>query len=213
MKIVSPSVRLEHGLAPMGDEALQILEKIGRTSYKSEDTITEDSAREFVKLIILKGHLSILEHLSYTLRFICDRGISHEIVRHRIGAYTQESTRFCDYSRGRFESEITVINPGLSGAAGDVWFDQCAASEDAYLRLTKDFRHHPQTARSILPTCLKTEIVVTYNLRQWRHFFEMRCSSAAHPQIKMLAGEALVLLNGIIPIVFEDQYKEYVVGN
>ena len=109
MKIIEPYIELEDKID--GQAILKKIEKIGRVCYKSENNITEDSAERFIKNIIKNGHESVLEHVSISVRVICDRGVSHEIVRHRIGSYSQESTRYCNYSNDKFGNELTFIKP------------------------------------------------------------------------------------------------------
>ena len=193
MKIIEPSVEF---VTPMsiipGIVIMKRIEEIGRVCYKSEDKITEDSYKKFLGNIIKRGHESVLEHCSVTMKFICDRGVTHEIVRHRIGSYSQESTRYCNYSNDKFGNEITVIKPCFFEEGSDkykLWYLGCMDAENAYFRLL-EAGASPQEARSVLPNSLKTEIVVTYNIREWRHFFKLRCSKAAHPQMREVAKMA-----------------------
>lgn len=196
---------------------LKSIEKIGRTCYKSEDRITEDSYKKFVANLLKRGHLSVIEHVSLTAHIICDRGVTHEIVRHRIGSYSQESTRYCNYSAGKYESSITVIDPvvafGWNPANNDedrnkylTWRQSCARAETAYMDMIRAGAS-PQEARAVLPNSLKTEIWVTYNLREWRHFFELRCAPAAHPQMQEVAKLLLVSAYKCVPIIFDDIYE------
>ena len=209
MKIIEPSVELIN--PPSYDVALNTVEIAGRTCYQSEDKMTDDSAEGFIRRIIQRGHESVLEHVSLTARFICDRGVSHEIVRHRIGAYSQESTRYCNYSKGEFGSEITVIKPsflsnyatGYLGDAEDQWYDSCLNAEYSYFRLL-EIGATPQEARAVLPNSLKTSLVVTYNIREWRHFLRLRCDPAAHPQMRQVANMARDLLTAWGPVFFGD---------
>ena len=187
MRIVKPSFHIEE---VDGMELLKKIEKAGRTCYKSEDRITDDSALTFVKTICKSGHESVLEHEKVTVRIICDRGVSHEIVRHRIAAYSQESTRYCNYSNSKFGNEITVIEPLFfkdNPERYELWKTAMEQAEATYFSLLK-IGASPQEARSVLPNSLKTEIVVTYNLREWKHFFKLRTSPAAHPQMREVAG-------------------------
>lgn len=204
MKIIDPSVEL---INPVPYEtALNTIEVAGRTCYQSEDKMTDDSAEAFIRRIIKRGHESVLEHVSITTRFICDRGVSHEIVRHRIGAYSQESTRYCNYSGDKFGNEITVIRPcffGDGSAEEDVWYDTCKAAEYGYFRML-ELGATPQEARSVLPNSLKTSIIVTYNIREWRHFFRLRCDPASHPQMRQVANMARELMASKYPVFFED---------
>lgn len=185
---------------------LKSIERYGRTCYKSEDKITESSAADFVKKIIELGHESVLEHEKVSVRIICDRGVTHEIVRHRIGSYSQESTRYCNYSTDSFGNQITCILPSFwkdDQSKLDIWISAMEFAEKSYFMLL-DAGATPQEARSVLPNSLKTEIVVTYNLREWRHFFKLRTSKAAHPQMREVALELLEKFKSLIPVVFYD---------
>ena len=204
MKVIAPYVEPMHPID--GAVILSRIEAAGRVCYKSESKITDDSAAAFVRRIIRSGHEAVLEHCNISLKFVCDRGVSHEIVRHRMASYCQESTRYCNYSKGDFGGEITVIKPcylDRETAAYSVWLTACAAAEVAYFKLL-DWGNTPQEARAVLPNSLKTEVVMTANLREWRHFFRLRCSHAAHPQMREVATQALALLHGLVPIVFDD---------
>ena len=204
MKIIEPSVEL---INPVPYEvALNTIEIAGRTCYQSEDKMTEDSAEDFIHRIIQRGHESVLEHVSVTARFVCDRGVSHEIVRHRIGAYSQESTRYCNYSGDKFGSEITVVRPIFeknTAVSEFYWRAAMRKAEDTYFGLLEEGAT-PQEARSVLPNSLKTTIIVTYDLREWRHFLRLRCDSAAHPQMQQVAKMARDLLSARYPVFFED---------
>ena len=211
MKIIEPSVEL---INPIPYElALNTVEIAGRTCYQSEDKITDGSAEALIRRIIKSGHESVLEHVSVTARFICDRGVSHEIVRHRIGAYSQESTRYCNYSNGKFGGEITVIKPcffkgtfpvhGGDKDKEDHWYVACLSSECEYFRMLEEGAT-PQEARSVLPNSLKTALIVTYDLREWRHFIRLRCAPDAHPQMQQVAKMAQKLLTERYPVFFED---------
>lgn len=204
MKIIEPSVEL---INPIPYEAaLNTLEIAGRTCYQSEDKMTDDSAEAFIRRIIQRGHESVLEHVSITARFICDRGVSHEIVRHRIGAYSQESTRYCNYSGEKFGSEITVIRPEFWKSYSVKflnWWAACQTAETNYFKLLRNGAT-PQEARSVLPNSLKTTIIVTYNIREWRHFLRLRCAPDAHPQMRQVAKMARELLKAWGPVFFED---------
>lgn len=204
MKIIKPRVEF---ITPInGDVILKRLEQCGRVCYKSEGRITENSAPMFVAGIIKRGHEAVLEHCSFTVKFICDRGVSHEIVRHRMASYCQESTRYCNYSKGDFGNEITVIEPCyLHGGtpAYETWKATCEVVEQAYFDLL-DQGLSPQEARAVLPNSLKTEVVMTANIREWRHFLKLRCSKAAHPQMREVATQLLKELQEKIPVLFDD---------
>ena len=204
MKEVDFSVTIEDQIDGIG--MLKKIEKAGRTCYKSEDKLSELSYNEFILAIIRMGHESVFEHEKITVRIICDRGISHEIVRHRIGSYSQESTRYCNYSNSKFSKEITCIKPSFwkdSEENMQIWRQSMIDSEKAYFLLIESGAT-PQEARSVLPNSLKTEIVVTYNLREWRHFLILRTSEKAHPQMRELALEICKQFRELIPVIFDD---------
>lgn len=200
MKIISPDFAFVDSIN--GNAILKKLEAAGRTCYKSENKMTEDSAANFVRNLIKRGHESVLEHVSITVRIITDRGISHEIVRHRLASYSQESTRYCNYKDKEIEFVLPYdIDPETK--IFDYWKLSCQASEADYKVLIAE-GVAPQTARSVLPNCLKTELVMTCNLREWRHFFKMRCAPGAHPDMKYLATIMLHDFQEKIPVVFDD---------
>lgn len=213
MKIIKPDVEF---ITPIdGATILKRLEQCGRVCYKSEAKITDTSAPAFVAGIIKRGHEAVLEHCSFTVKFICDRGVSHEIVRHRLAAYCQESTRYCNYSKDGFGNEITVIAPCFlepdpydPESLWSRWKEACSISEKAYF----DLLAHgctPQEARSVLPNSLKTEVVMTADIREWRHFLKLRCSPAAHPQMREVALILLEKVHTLIPVCFDDIWEEY----
>ena len=203
MKIIEPYVEI---LTPIDASLLRMVERCGRVCYKSEDRITPKSAEKFVANLIARGHEAVLEHASITVKFVCDRGVSHEIVRHRIAAYCQESTRYCNYSKGDFGGEIAFIKPLFFDRGTqpyEAWEASCRTSEEAYFELL-NLGCSPQEARSVLPNSLKTEVIMTANLREWRHFLKLRCSPAAHPQMRQLAVDLLNKLTAAVPVVFDD---------
>ena len=268
MKLIKPSVEIikqeEYNL----NHIFKFIELAGRTCYKSEDKLTEDSAKEFVDRMIKSGHGAMLEHgtvyltipnlditddkiykyilnsyskvfidstnnyittnyrvlvendwlndLKYitaphkihakrtTVKFICDRGVSHEFVRHRVFSFAQESTRYCNYTKDKFNNELTFIIPcwikdlkeGNYYAHCEYhhdkydlskkWFSVCMDLELVYIKLIKE-GWKPQEARTILPNSLKTELIMTGFNSDWQHFFELRCAPNAHLQAKELA--------------------------
>ena len=209
MKIINADVEF---ITPIdGAAILKRLEQCGRVCYKSEAKITDTSAPAFVAGIIKRGHEAVLEHCSFTVKFICDRGVSHEIVRHRVASYCQESTRYCNYSKEGFGSEITVIKPCFLHPYTDgfnLWEEGCLFAEQTYFNLL-ECGCSPQEARSVLPNSLKTEVVMTANIREWRHFLKLRCSPAAHPQMREVALILLDKLHSLIPVCFDDIWGEY----
>lgn len=204
MKIIEPSVEI---LTPIDGEAiLKMLEAVGRTCYKSEDKIQEGSAEKFISGIVKRGHEAVIEHYNITVKFICDRGVTHEIVRHRLASYCQESTRYCNYSNDKFNGEITVIKPCFLAEGSEayrMWTGICSLAEAYYFDLL-NWGCTPQEARAVLPNSLKTELVMTANIREFRHFFKLRCSKAAHPQMREVALMLLKEFKERIPVLFDD---------
>lgn len=198
-----------------GEEVLKLVESAGRTCYKSEGKIEEDSATAFVAGLLKRGHTSVLDHVTVSVRIVTDRGVTHELVRHRLAAYSQESTRYCNYAQEKFGSEITLVLPvwfydclAENPAKNDRWFqygswkNACEYAERVYFELLK-IGQTPQEARSVLPNSLKTEIVTTFDLTEWRHFFKLRTARAAHPQMRELAQSMLVEFRKRFPVVFD----------
>lgn len=204
MKEIRPSFEIMDDID--GAKILQKLERCGRVCYKSEDKITEGSAEKFIGMILRSGHESVLEHEKLTVKFICDRGVTHEIVRHRIASYSQESTRYCNYSKDKFGNELTFIRPCFWADDSEeyaVWKQAMEEIEKSYVKLIS-LGAKPEEARSILPNSLKTEIVCTMNLREWRHFFRLRTAERAHPQIREISVALLDELKKRIPVIFDD---------
>ena len=201
---------------------LDTIERVGRTCYKSEDKMTEFSAEDFVRRLIKRGHEAMIEHGSVTLRFINDRGVSHEEVRHRIASFGQESTRYCNYSTDKFNGEVTYIDiergmeldATVSKLPFEVklaiiheWMVACLDAERHYLRML-ELGATPQIARSVLNTSTKTEICITMNFREWRHFIRLRNDPTAHPQMREVAQQVLDMLYEKYPVFFEEFVKE-----
>jgi thymidylate synthase (FAD) len=216
MKVVKPAFEIKT-LADWST-MLRMLEEVGRKCYKSEDKITEDSYEGFLRGIIDRGHEAIIEHVSFTVFVICDRGVSHEIVRHRIASYAQESTRFCNYSKDKFDNSVSFIDlhggmefdtkmqtltPDKVWEIYDEWQRACCEAEAHYLRML-ELGATPQIARSVLPNSTKTEIAITMNLREWRHFFKLRTALAAHPQMREIMLPLLAEIQTQCPLVFGD---------
>lgn len=192
-----------------GAEILKKIEKVARVCYKSEDKIGEGTAEKMVRALIKSNHLAMLEHFSFSVKFIVDRGVSHEIVRHRVASFAQESTRYCNYGKS---GEVVFIEPLFWEpdysyvSAYDCWVEACSIAEKVYLDLLEKGAT-PQEARAVLPNSLKTEVVMTANLREWRHFFSLRaCGSTGkpHPQMLEVAVPLLKELKELIPVVFDD---------
>lgn len=192
-----------------GQKMLEKIEQVARTCYKSEGKIQEGSAAKMVASLIKSGHEAMLEHASVTVKFVVDRGISHELVRHRLASFAQESTRYYNYSKDDFGSEITFIIPEYleyKSEGWNIWKESMKQAEDAYFKML-DFGLSPQQARAVLPNSLKTEVVMTANLREWRHFFKLRAlgtTGKPHPQMLEVAVPLLEDMKNLIPVVFDD---------
>lgn len=184
-----------------GKEIIKKIELCGRVCYKSEDKITDDSAERFVRNIISRGHESVLEHVSFSVRFITDRAVTHELVRHRLASYSQESQRYVNYGK----AGVTFIRPiGMKNdEAIRQWVASMSEAESAYYEILNS-GCPPQIARTVLPNSTKTEIIVSANIREWRHILKLRIGKAAHPQIRSLMNGLLKELKQIMPAVFDD---------
>lgn len=211
MKIIEPSARI---LVPytwvsvhqfmVGQ--MRMVEYIGRKCYKSEGNITEDSYDGFIRKLISKGHEAMIEHGSFSVCFIVDRGVSHELVRHRLASWAQESTRYCNYSKEKFGRELTFIRPFFfdkDSTEFDAWKVSMELAEKMYMQIL-DSGKSPQEARSVLPNSLKTEVVMTANFREWRNFFKLRADAPAHPQMKQVVKPLLGELIDLCPSIFGD---------
>lgn len=225
MKLIRPSVEILDSIN--GDEILKRIEQVARTCYKSENKITEstDSAKKLLGTIMQVHHESILEFVDITVKFTCSRVTSQSIVRHRLGSYAQESTRYCNYTKDKFDNQLTFIIPEWANLEEGEYHSMevseinddkeyiftraCLAADGAYTALI-DGNCKPEQAREVLPLCTKTEINVKYNLREWRHFFELRCSNKAHPEIRLLARTLLSRFHDQIPVIFDDLYKKFI---
>ena len=212
MRIVSPGFQI---ILPFPDwdtarkVFYQVIEKAGRTCYKSEDKVTPESASRFVRQIVKAGHEAMLEHVGLTVRFTVDRGVSHELVRHRLASFAQESTRYCNYGTDKFGKEIAFIKPFFlkeGTEAYNCWESTCVAAEACYMIMLKE-GCTPEQARCVLPNSLKTEVVMTANMREWRHFLKLRAvgtTGAPHPQMKEVAMPLLQELQMRLPELFDD---------
>lgn len=215
MKLIKPSTEILHVTPALP----YLLETAGRVCYKSEDKMTSTSHIKFLQDIIKRGHESVIEHANATVKFICDRGVTHEIVRHRLASYSQESTRYCDYDKGEVTFIIPpwceTVEPGvyqdeylnIESEADAYWVCAMLEAESQYKWL-RGLGWRPEHARSVLPNSLKTEIVMTANMREWRHFFKLRCAKAAHPQMREVAIPLLIKMQAMVPVLFDDIVNE-----
>ena len=209
MKIVEASVELISELD--AEKIMKHIELAGRVCYKSESRISDTSAEKFIANIIKSGHESVIEHVSLTFKIICDRGVTHEIVRHRLASYSQSSTRYCNYASDKFGNELTFIKPCFWDEDDEnylLWQQTLEVAEKNYLAMIKNGAQ-PQQARSILPNSLKTEIFMTANLREWRHFLKLRTSKRAHPQMREVALKIYKILSDNLPVIFSDILDVY----
>ena len=218
MKVIKASYEIMNKENIDGLELLKTIERVGRTCYKSEDKITDESAVKFVTNLIKRGHEAMIEHNIISVRFICDRGISHELVRHRVASFGQESTRYCNYSKDKFGNQVTFINL-MNGIELDTkmkdmtveeidmilneWEEACKDAEKHYFNMLQ-LGATPQIARSVLNNSTKTEIVITANMREWRHIFKLRADAPAHPQMRELMIPLLHELQSKVPVLFDD---------
>nr|DAG27689.1 MAG TPA: Thymidylate synthase complementing protein [Caudoviricetes sp.] len=222
MKIVEPKYEILTDISEGGIKELQQIERVARVCYKSEDKTTPDgeSAKKLVGFLVKQGHEAMLEHSQLSVLFTCDRGVANELVRHRIASFAQESTRYCNYSKEKFGGELSFIRPywipdfdirdpnyydisKKEREAYEIWHETCANAELDYRQLTSNGMR-PEQARCVLPLCLKTEIVVTANYREWRNIFKLRTPVAAHPQMRQLMCPLLLEMQKKIPAVFDD---------
>ena len=227
MKVIKPRHDILTPISNCGLEELVDIEQVARTCYKSfpklrEGETTTDCTKRFIKGLIDNHHEAMLEHGVISVRFVCDRGVSHELVRHRMAAFAQESTRWCNYSAQKFGGELYFIEPYFLRGNDDLkkgeglerWMAAMMQCENSYMKMI-ELGFTPQEARSVLPNSLKTELVVTANYREWRHILKLRCAKDAHPQMKELMIPLLLELKNRIPVIFNDidadweWYKNY----
>lgn len=212
MRIIKPSVEIISDVQATIDQML-VIELAGRNCYKSEGKICIGSADKMIGMLRMKKHLSVLEHGNITVRMIGSRAMSHQLVRHRLAAYSQESQRYCNYSKGKFGNEITFIEPeGFKD-----WTKEQQEGFTMSLKLAEKCYQEliiaglkAEDARGVLPNACKTEVVVTMNMRSWMHFFDMRCDKHAQAEIRNIAKDLLVQMYGLLPVIFEDLYKEHI---
>jgi len=205
MKIIKPRYEIMTDIK--GDYTLKHLEKCIRVCYKSENLIKPDSHLGLLKRIMDNRHESVLEHTNISVMFECNRGFSHELVRHRHCAFSQESTRYCNYSKGKFSKEITVIEPDSfnSWTEGQqvLWKKAMLDSEANYMNLINS-GISTEYARGALPIDVKTTIVISTSVREWRTIFKLRTSKNAHPSMRQLMIPLLGEFKSSIALVFDD---------
>lgn len=215
MIIIEPYYEIDHWHPE--DDFDRII-RAARICYQSEPLNTQEEKELFLKRLIERGHFSPLEHSSLSVIFVTNRGVTHELVRHRIASYCQESTRYCNYSKAKFDSDDEEKHVIFRKGDGNVrfiwdssvayndrnqWYQDLRDAEITYYSWLEN-EYPPQIARAFLPNALKTEIIVTANLREWRHIFELRCDKAAHPHIRELLIPLLKEVQHKIPVIFDD---------
>ena len=217
MKLIKPKVEILDRID--GDQVICDIARVARTCYKSEDRINREADRKLVKRLIESKHEAMLEFVDITAKFTCSRAIAQEITRHRMASYAMESQRYVCYARDKFNHEITYIIPSHTNydegeyslkyeVANGPFLNSLLYSEKAYFDLIED-GWNAQEARDVLPNATKTEINMKANLREWRHFFKLRCHKTAHPDIRVLALDLLKQMHEQIPIIFDDLYNIY----
>lgn len=214
MKVIKPSYEIITDLD--SNRILKDIERAARSCYKSEDKITEESATDFIARLLKKGHEAMIEHSYLSVNFIVNRGFTHECVRHRLAAFAQESTRYCNYSKGKFGTELSILKPRYIDKlevdnieAFQVWQETMLYLEKQYIKMATKKEDgglgiSPQIARDILPIGVKAEITVSCNLREWRHIFKMRTHQTAHPIMHELMRPLCEELKTKIPVLFDE---------
>lgn len=204
VNIVAPHVEI---MTPLDGEAiLKHLELCARNCYKSEDKITPDSARTMVKKLLELGHEAMIEHYSLTAKLTCDIGVYKDLTRHRLASFAIESTRYCNYSKGKFGNELSVIKPchiKENTPEYDLWLKTMQTIEQNYNQMAA-LGCRPDQLRMLLPHSTKADVIMTANLREWRHIFKLRCAPAAHPTVQEVMDMLLEKLKAEIPVVFDD---------
>lgn len=208
MKVIQASYEI---LTDLSDpiKILKDIERAGRVCYKSEDNITDDSCITFCKNILNRGHEAVIEHSQLSVKFIIDRAIANELVRHRLASYCQESTRYCNYSKDKFYNELKVIDQEAllprDSTDYNIWWMTCKNAEEAYMTMISN-GVKPEIARSVLPLSTATEIIMTANIREWRNVLKLRSSHnmRAHPQMRSIIDRLLAELKSKIPVLFDD---------
>ena len=211
MKIIDPTFEFVHVLSR--EDAYRIMATAARNCYRAELNATPKTDEETVEKIMRLGHLSVIEHVTVTVNIICDRGVTHELVRHRLASYSQESSRFCNYSGDKFGRELTFIRPSWVVATSSEepvdesekyqdWLAHMFACEKAYMAML-DHGASAQEARAVLPNSLATKIAMTANLREWIHVFRLRVALPAHPDMRQVMKPILMDMLDEYPHVFQ----------
>ena len=202
MKIIEPSVKI---LTPIdGNMILKHLEECGRTCYQSHDSAGEGSAEKLIRQIIKSGHESVLEHFLITVKLKTDVGAYKDITRHRLASFSIESTRWCNYSKGKFGTELKFMKPcNIEGELYEDWLKAMEYIEKMYMQMAEKGAA-PDQLRMILPHSTAAEVCMSANLREWRHIFRLRTAKAAHPSVQQIMKMVLAEFKAKIPVIFDD---------
>lgn len=211
MKIIEPNVEILSNIN--GDEILKHLELCARNCYKSESNITEDttSAIKMINKLIELDHTAMLEHFNITIKLLCDVGTYKDLTRHRHCSFAIESTRYCNYSKGKFGNEIYVIKPcNMDENSGiyHTWLKAMNDMERAYMQMA-EIGATPDQLRMILPHSTAASVILTANIREFRHIFNLRCAKAAHPSVRQIMLMTLNEFHNKIPVLFDDLYEQF----
>ena len=211
VKIINPSVEIVSEVNP--DVMLKTIEKAARTCYKTENNISEDtsSAVKMITKLIDLGHTAMIEFADIHVKLITDTGVLKDLSRHRHCSFAVESTRYCNYSKGKFGTELTFIKPchiNTDSELYNIWFKTMQNIEESYMKMAKNGAL-PDQLRMILPHSLKTEINIKANMREWRYILKLRCSKAAHPSVREVMLMLLNEFHSKIPVLFDDIFEEY----
>lgn len=203
MKIVKPQIQVEKF---DGIKIMKNIERACRTCYRSEGKITEDSYKTLLNNCITRGHESVLEHEKVTVRMICDLGVYKDLTRHRIAAFSIESTRYCNYGKDKFDNEIKFIKPCNIEEGTElytIWEDACKKIEEDYLKMS-NLGATPDQMRMILPHSIAAEVTMTADIREWKHILLLRTSNHAHPAIRQVLIPLLLHFKNEMPEIFAD---------
>lgn len=204
MKLVAQDVQILNSISGGAVDELRLIERAGRTCYCSPMSETWDGCKTFVQGLIDRGHTSVLEHSLLTFKFTTTRAVANELVRHRHCGYSQESTRYCNYTKERFREIAVIDDPYLDVKAHALFVSLCETAEETYFRMVEEYGRNAQEARSVLPLNTATKLVMSSNYREWREVFKMRTSRAADPMMRDLMFKALYLVKDAIPVIFDD---------
>lgn len=215
MKVIDPSFKIRYPInRQQAKEMVSTIADAARTCYKTEDTKSYVKDAALVRRLVNSGHEAMLEHGLISVKIICDRGVSHELVRHRMASFAQESQRYCNYTKGKFDGQVTFVRPTTmprDGLVETLWMAAMGQAEYNYKRMVEYYEQPPEIARSVLPNATKTEIIVTANPREWRHILKLRSlgtTGKPHPDMKFIMDGIRAAFVELMPEIFEDLKEE-----